>query len=240
MQGRHSLSQIILLSGALVGCGESTAPTKGPPFDEFISVLAVTQCEKIFSCCTDAQRAVRFSEFASPVTTVAECGRALEGWYGEDTYVIRAVAEGKNFYDDTMASSCLDTVRSQSCMEFDLRLRASACRHVFTGQIADGEACKSFAECRSACFWPDDLPVGTCIAFAGLGESCSGEGRFCGPDLVCGESGVCGAIAGSGGGCTLDQECESFHCELDDLGEGRCAAVRPVCPVEGPRPVATP
>lgn len=159
---------------------------------------------------------------------------------------------GKATFDGNAAQACLDALANLSCdnTQMSVRTEPPGCLHIVTGTVATGSDCEQSDECQSgACAIPDCSSAcctGSCVAAqapAGSGEPCAT--RPCDTGLVCDQtSSTCVALAGSGAGCTLFDQCDyGLGCAggmckpLPAIGQmcpdGICADVGAVCNAAG-------
>jgi hypothetical protein len=138
-----------------------------------------------------------------------------------------AVEAGKIAFDSGGAQGCIDAFADRSCdvTSESNRTLPDACFAALTGAQHDGAACAFDGECVSqtcdlgACTMA--CCQGTCVgdtapAIAKVGESCD-PGR-CEATAYCdGDTGMCIARRGSGGACTLIDECK-FGLDCDPTG----------------------
>lgn len=153
-----------------------------------------------------------------------------------DPSVSAAIAAHKIDYDGERARQCVDAIASQSCdlTAHDAHIPPSACSEMFTGRVADGEACSIDVECASGtCDLPMSCPeMGCCFGICRatqtpgkVGDACA-KLRDCKTGLVCGQDLTCHAPAGVGEACGSDRECvDGLACVGAGSTPGTCRAL---------------
>lgn len=158
-----------------------------------------------------------YGRLADRVGGGTQCRTDLEGGFANGV-VPRwqaAIDAGTTSYDPALASACLDAQRALGCSIF-LAAPPQACRDMFTGTIAEGEACSLSEECAGDAYCASagcpDVP-GTCTARKGNGSACASTDE-CQDGLAC-EDQVCRTPAStSGGSCGGDT---GLACPIDEI-----------------------
>lgn len=213
-----------LLAGA---CGDD-APS-GPAVEEFGALKRAADCE----------RQVRCGLFS----TADACIRATIDPVSRD--IVAAVNEGLIKYNGAQADACIAALMVRSCNATSEQVRLDgACARVFTGAVADGEACAYDAECISGtCNEPsctrDMCCMGTCqptYVDAAIDSAC-GRDADCVSGAFCGTDKLCHALGGVAAECRGDNECAfGLACiGATELQAGRCRdlpAIGEQCPYQ--------
>lgn len=146
-----------------------------------------------------------------------------------------AIDAGKIRYDGVKALACQTALAALSCDASSREARVvPACDGVFTGRVADGDACSFDAECASGRCDEAQCPFdtccsGTCLATetrAAAGASCETDAG-CAVDAFCGKDKRCHELAKIGGLCARDSECDyGLGCiGATELMDGNCRAM---------------
>lgn len=174
-----------------------------------------------------------------------ECERAELELYGIDMQAGQAVtddaiARGAMTYDGTGVSACLDQLRQFQCFEFESESDPFDDCLGLIGQVPAGgtcffdrecaplgSRCEQFSECEEACC------VGTCLAPAGLGESCEEEflcelGAHC-VEGTC-QDGEEGARCDSSRDCDEAFWCDDGTCSPDEASGAKFCIEDAACP----------
>lgn len=156
------------------------------PLTQFASVFAQVTCEKLFTCCTAAERMAL--EITDPRTCVNQAGFLLS----IITLVVSdSISQNRADYDGVAASMCARQYQAQTCAEartggaFDLDRMMTSCDSVIKPKVALGGACRQSLEC--------------------IAGYCAGGGD--------GRTGMCAALKANGADCEDDDECMSETCD---------------------------
>lgn len=177
-------------------------------------------CEKIFSCCSQAELAdLSFVDTKTP-PSLAGC-IALHSQNGRD-YKAATEAEqaaGRVSIHLDRSAACVAEVRGLSCSAFHTRLvrvhlgdAFGMCNAaVVEPLVADGADCGQYFSCKGG------VCDTKCKAFPAAGQACvpdqgCAEGMRCDPDAK-----ICKALVPKNGDCSYDDECASGAC-----GTGKC------------------
>ncbi len=189
---------------ALAGCDSG-----GVPLEDLAAEATDAICDVAESC---------YGRLADRVEGGATCRANVGGGFENGVLPrwLAAVDAGTMTYDPALGSACIAAQRELGCDVF-ISASPQACRDMFTGTIAEGDACSVSEECvgdaycaGSAC---PDVP-GTCTPRKASGEACTSADE-CQLGLAC-ENGVCrapqsasgGTCGGSTGlGCPIDELC---------------------------------
>lgn len=215
------LLSVVVVFGVVVACGEDEDPNAATlsAIDDNANAL----CEKIFSCCSEAELAdLSFVDTKSP-PSLAGC-IALHAQNGRDYKAVTdaELAAGRIAVHLDRSAACVAEVRGLSCSDFHARLvrvhlgdAFGMCNPaVVEPLVADGAACSQYFSCRGGI-----CDAETCKSFPTAGAACvpdqgCAEGMRCDPD-----SKTCKALVPKNGECTYDDECASGAC-----GNGKCVA----------------
>lgn len=207
-----------MIGGVIVACSDDDDPNAATlsAIDENAKVL----CEKIFSCCSEAELAdLSFVDTKSP-PSLSGC-IALHSQNGRDYKAAtdtEATAKRISVHLDK-SPACVTEVRGLSCSEFHARLVRVHLGDVFSmcnsaivePLLADGAQCGQYFSCKGG------ICDGTCKSFPAIGAACTpdqgcGDGNRCDPELK-----TCKALVQKNGDCSNDDECASGAC-----GNGKC------------------
>ncbi|MBX3227608.1 MAG: hypothetical protein KIT84_14735 [Labilithrix sp.] len=203
----------------LFACGDDPDPDAAK--DAAIDANAKALCERIFSCCSEAELAdLSFVDVRSPPTQ--EGCVALHQKNGRDYKppTDEAVAKGRVALHLERSDACVAEVRALSCSAFHARLvrlhlgdAYGLCNPAIVEPlVADGAECASYLDCKSG-----SCEGGACRPFPAAGEPCAPDGcaagMRCNPDTA-----VCDELVAKGGDCTSDEACASGACRA-----GKCA-----------------
>lgn len=161
-------------------------------------------------------------------------------------------------FDGEQARRCQDVLSAQSCdlTSREFRVTPEACRRMFRGRIADGDACAFDEECASGRCDQGVCPEGVCcIGLCGETRVGGHPGDACGRsseciDGYCDADHSCHALAAENAACLRDEQCEfGLACvspspsipgecrPLPHLGEPcpyqRCAEANAICDATG-------
>jgi hypothetical protein len=161
--------------------------------------------------------------------SVDECMRIFPVVADQDAAA--AIADGKITYRGDYAEQCVAGLTTLSCDTTSHAARdlPDACRFMFEGNLAEGDACSFDRECFSRrCEIPttescgtDSCCAGTCgsTALAVDTEACL-RGTDCADGFYCGSDRVCHTIGEDGDTCVNDAQCDlGLACSL-----GACRA----------------
>jgi hypothetical protein len=246
------------------GCGDPVdagpATDAGPApatVDDFVRELSVLVCEAMEDCSWPIGYAaiplvpIAGVEARLTDTESEACVGEVECEYARDAMpsVRAAIADGSLTYRPDGAARCLTALRGRCFWLLDGRapyLHAE-CSDVFTGNVPVGGSCRP-AGCLDgpcvieSCVAGAGCRLGTCVAFDGVGDSCSGH-LDCAPGLECEgsfESQVCRTYRGPDAACATHDECgagllcTSGRCsEIPRFALGEPCAPDEILPCEG-------
>jgi hypothetical protein len=197
-------------------------------------------CDKLFSCCTDAELAdLAFVDEKSPPTR--DGCIELHKKTGASWIPLTRSEEsaGRLAIDLGESEACAEETRGLDCATFHARLvrihladAFSLCNSaVVKASAANGSACRIYFGCQSGFC---DLPpgsegkdagseaIGTCKPPPGPDQACPSE--ECAEGLRCHpETAKCTPLLGPGGTCVADDECGSGACKGGKcVSPGRC------------------
>jgi hypothetical protein len=163
-------------------------------------------------------------------------------------FVDTEISSGSINYDPDAASACLGELSVLACW----RASAADCSRVFSGTIPEGGSCFLAAigadECVSGSHCVADVACpGTCVRYAQLGESCSGDDSslptFCSPELTCGPNALCETDSGPspsvGTPCSSIDDCLTLDIALSCKGSSGPVAVPGQTAADGGAPAGT-
>jgi hypothetical protein len=214
---RAALELLLVIGAVSAGCSVLEAG-EGPDADT-VQRQAEVYCGRTFECCGErvAGQSRSQCETVSKVSLRADANDLSDA-------LDREVAT----YDADAAERCLDTLAEESCDTWTLfveRRGPDICNDLVTGQLGEGESCRSDLECdRGACMTDEVGGELRCRTWAKLGESCSEPvRRTCEPPLACrlvrNETHECVELGSEGAPCEHGSDCHSSLCV-----EERCAA----------------
>jgi hypothetical protein len=214
--GRWQQAQATLVFPLLIAsCGGSPDATNanGPvPVENVAAVWRKALCDKIYECCSPAER----MNNPGVGTSVQDCQGALEReastFFGD---LPTSVAAGRVAYHPDLMSKCLADLKARSCDLIKMppggRDVTDMCEGVFEPKVPVGGACLEYWDCIG----------GWCAGdLGGLQDVCtakSDDGAVCdeGPECksgLCDEHNACAARpAGFGNLCEIGQEAEGQH-----------------------------
>lgn len=232
--GRRFLVTGLVGAGLFVvgACSDDDADA----FDAAIGTHAQILCDKLFSCCTDAELAdLAFVDDKSPPTRDG-CIALHRRTGGEWLPLTRSEeAAGRVAIDLSESEGCAEETRALDCASFHARLVRIHLADVFSlcnaaivkPNLGSGSACRIYFDCQSGfCDLPPGSagkdagsePIGTCKPLPGPDQACPSE--ECAEDLRCNpETARCTPLVGRGGGCAADDECASGACR-----DGKCVS----------------
>jgi hypothetical protein len=169
-----------------------TPPVPGNiPLGQATAVFAAVACEKVFACCTDAERA-RNPLAGSQAGCEIAFGLALGSLMGQASAAITA---GTAMYDPAALADCLTRYRAQSCEQVRAAGGLSAYRmcNFIKPLVAAGGTCTQHLECVAGYCAPGSTPQsGTCTAKLAEGQPCTfadqcqgGACRAAGSSVTC-------------------------------------------------------
>lgn len=231
---------LVVLAGALAGCGEYHPPradpdagVDGPPDAAHCDArpdeldLPAFGRDLYSALCSSTVRCDLFSTFRDK----AECVAFFDRYYdGVQTKFLRglddALRHGLLSVDRQVMARCFAALESGAC---PVSLDSAACHGLFTGARPPGATCFSDQECAAPGSFCAGLDAeracksGVCSQAAALGQGCSAEVR-CAPGAHCVarpsggavcESGDLGARCGDSGDCDRELRCEQGACVAD-------------------------
>lgn len=250
--GRKSLTVIALALAVASGCGDGTvvntekpsSPDGGtvgdagdvegpnPELKSFAYDSARALCEKMFECCSEAERTQKLGVTASDVDDCADKTGYFSMLFGYGE-IDNSLKNGRVTIDPSMAELCIEAIGETSCTAVTSSLKlesmAPGCREVITAQVDAGGSCDFDFECKSGYCQHGDDDGGTCQTLPQESESCEDSLR-CGDGLYCdGFTFSCEAKAANGVACADDDACQSGFCEAGADGDKVCAAPGPTC-----------
>lgn len=183
------------------------------------------------------------------IPTIEEC-RATQAERRFATDLIRAVNAGTVRWHGDAAEDCVDQLDGLSCDRTSERNRSYACDRLFTGTLAENEACTMSVECISNECWTegctDACCVGYCVGNAEpeigeIGEPCRLSGCVAGARC---ESSVCVPLRDEGEMCfdqtecafglaCIDRVCAVPDYNGDPCSESSCAMAGELCGFHG-------
>ena len=151
------------ITGLAVGCQD------GPQLDDYVHRVFDLQCQRVFSCCTPAER-VRVGLGA----TEEACRADRASFEQLAVNAIRAdLAADLTVVDEAALAGCLTAIEASSCSDyFDHRDRN--CERAFAPKVENGGDCSSNLACRG----------GSCVARACVGDA-RAVGAACDSDADC-------------------------------------------------------
>jgi len=193
MVGRRGRVAVGLIAAAALGCDGGGGSI---PFSQFEPSFEQAVCHLSVLC----------GEFPDQATCLSS--DHLEPHYyatlGQD------ISSGKVIYDGAKAQSCLNTYNAVgSCNRRDVANIAPdpACNAIFTGTVAAGGACFSFAECAGG---------GTCAQLQGTCaqyQCCAGTCLAASPTVARGGDCSAGTLCASGTICIHDATTAAETCQ---------------------------
>lgn len=206
------------------GATDSSADETGvvtPPEES----LAHAYCDKMFSCCTDAEILAELGFFEPPPDSVESCLQTFVPLVGlENSGIVAAAEEGRVAYDVADVPACAAALAASSCEDWSVRgdlfrdmVEAPECLGLVTPLAADGEYCRHDRECISEnCNLVDDVCDPPLLD---LGEPCQfaydcRAPYFCNPMAPGGSECTEGRAPGSD--CNSNIECLGGICEGND------------------------
>ncbi len=217
------------------GGGSSTSPV---PLDKLDAEFSAAICEKVFECCSDAERMAMFMQLTPTPTDQASCETsysALVGLVfggGADS-----IMKGRILYSADNAGCVLGAVRAPGCATSrmgEARLSgADGCNDFITSNVENDAACQQDYECKSGNCEGAQLDFnnaannkdGVCKPMPSEGQAC--PGFKCADELYCdfGAESKCLATKANGMDCDNSSECKSDNCGDD----GKCAEQPAMC-----------
>jgi hypothetical protein len=157
--------QIVLALVATACGGEELS------LDGLADGLAEAFCERIYTCCSTAQRAGAQDAIG---TDRSSCDALTRTSYQEELGELRtAISAGKVTFDGERASACVSATRGQACASFDRNEPIAECDEVLRGTTAAGGSCRQSWECASSFCRPGTPPgPGTCVVQKPNGAPC--------------------------------------------------------------------
>jgi hypothetical protein len=197
-----------------------TACNGGVALDDLPDELASAYCDTAASC---------LGALAERTGGAAACQDSFAaGFRDVQVATIQELVDaGRVTYAPAAAESCLSAVRALGC-DVAIAAEPEACRTMFTGTVAEGEACSVSPECAGDAFCagascPD--VVGTCTARKASGQSCAADDE-CQSALAC-EDGVCRTPASTSGGACGSST--GLECPVDELCVGQSDTTPGTC-----------
>jgi hypothetical protein len=142
------------------------------PLAQATAFFAAVACEKVFACCTEAERA-RNPLAGSQAGCELAFGLALQSLMGQAGAAITA---GTAMYDPAALADCLNRYRAQTCDEVRASGGLSAYRkcNFIKPLVAVGGTCTQHLECIDGYCAPGSTPqTGTCAAELADGQMCT-------------------------------------------------------------------
>jgi len=200
------------------GCGPGSGGSI--PIGQLGTQYAAVFCHKVFTCCEPAERSdINANDEATCRTLVAT---------DVNTNIANSQASidaGRISYHGDLARRCVDTVSALSCAQWsgdDEYRRFPECLSVLEGTVMPGGACTTSGECRGGTCDINAGTAGTCVARAGLGESCTTASCLAG--LACQfDTNTCMNPLPDGSPCLYNSDCANGFCETDASGAQMCA-----------------
>lgn len=175
--------------------------------------------DSTFGACVQlvSARCERVRECEGRAASSIDCLRAAIARCPEEVF-----ADGGNFTME-MAKDCAKDWESFDCeslRNFDV----PACANI-AGELPDGEACYSSAQCKNGCSPLLDTACGVCAPYVSSDSACSVGADTCPGYSIC-LRGACLALVGEpscDGGCSADQVCFEEHCVVPPSPGEPCA-----------------
>jgi hypothetical protein len=163
----------------------------GPPIDDYVHRVFDLQCQRIFSCCSSAER-----DQLGVGATEEACRADREAFEQLAALSIRAdLDDDFTVLDESALASCLTAIEASSCSSYFER-RDRNCERAFTPRVENGGDCSSNLACRGGlcvdfiCVG-DTRPIGAACAGA---DDCLSSNCL---DGACAESATFAACGGS-------------------------------------------
>jgi hypothetical protein len=123
---------------------------------------------------------------------------------------------GRLAFDGEQARSCEDALAAQSCdvTTRDVRVVPDACKKMFRGRIAAGDACAFDEECASSRCGQQVCPEGACCVGTCDAATAGGPGDACDRSSQCSDGfcdaadHTCRALIAANTTCMRDEECD--------------------------------
>lgn len=139
------------ISGLAVGCQD------GPPLDGYVHAVFETQCERVFSCCSAADRLNLSLPFDSP----EGCRLNYRDTEQLAVNAIRADLDADfTSLDEAALASCLTALETASCSDY-FATRDRNCERAFKPKVQNGGDCSSNLACIG----------GLCVDFVCRGDT---------------------------------------------------------------------
>ena len=206
------LTASLLLLASCGGGAQSPATDQPIPFTQMPGALRRAICDKIFSCCSPAER--RQNPDLGP--DAQSCQGALDGeaiFFLND--VQASVAEGRLVYHADRMAKCIADLNARSCDQVKMppgdQPLTDLCAGVFEAKVPVGGGCSGYWDCIGGwCEGDDGYLKDRCAPRKPIGGDCD-EGPEC-ESGVCSDDRVCVARPpGSGNLCAIGTESVGQH-----------------------------
>jgi hypothetical protein len=187
-----------------------TSPATAPliPVEQVAPLWRKALCDKIYSCCSPAERMANPEVGAS----IENCQKTLEA---ETTFFLgdlpTSVAAGRVAYHPDKMATCLADLKARSCDAIKMppgeRDVTMMCEGVFEPRVPVGGGCLEYWDCIGGWCANDfgDVTKDVCVAKSGVGADCD-EGPEC-LSGICGEGRTCiDRPPGSGNLCAIGDD----------------------------------
>jgi hypothetical protein len=190
--------------------GGTTPPADGGGIDTFYDSHARAICGRLFECPRHTDDDVVLRNVFGTEARCVELGAELLRRNGASDDLLRLVSEGTVRYDRALASACFAALRK--CGAPTDVAEIGACREMFDGSVAAGEACYVDEDCAGDAY---------CAS--------AGDAPFA---FVC--PGICRPRKANGASCSFENECAASKgfaaCRSDEAGT-RCVDYSLAAPV---------
>lgn len=185
--------------------------------DGLADSFAEAVCRKRVECCTD--------DYDTCLTEVTE---AMDATYVDAS---AAVERGTAELDCDMFDACSLAIHEAACDDWpaqtgelgQIPVNEPACHRMVTPLIPADQACTYNYECINGLCSRD---AGTCVEYVAENGACGGDGQVCDvTSMFCNGAHRCQKRLAKGVACTVNGECESGVCDIDD--SGMCVAPGP-------------
>jgi hypothetical protein len=217
--GSAGFGAAFLLCLPVFGCGPGSGGSI--PSGQLGSQYAAVFCHRVFTCCEPAERSdINANDEATCRTLVAtDVNTKIAGSQA-------SIDAGRINYHGDLARRCVDTLGALSCAQWsgdDEYRRFPECLSILEGTVMPGGACTTSEECRSGSCDINAGTAGTCVARAGLGESCATVS--CLATLACQfDTNTCMNPLPDGSPCVYNSDCTNGFCGTDASGARSCAS----------------